>query len=175
MDCTLPYIRKRCWKKDFVDPACTIRTKKTVQSIGSDNASQRFARIVGIEEEIQELPHKFESYLGERGINLSGGQKQRISIARALAINPSIIILDDCLSAVDARVEDAIMKNILINFPGKTLIVATHRLPAIRGFDIIVVMKDGMIVEKGTHKQLIAANGLYTSLYTKEVLEERFR
>jgi ATP-binding cassette subfamily B protein len=142
---------------------------------GSDNASQRFARIVGIEEEIQELPHKFESYLGERGINLSGGQKQRISIARALAINPSIIILDDCLSAVDARVEDAIMKNILINFPGKTLIVATHRLPAIRGFDIIVVMKDGMIVEKGTHKQLIAANGLYTSLYTKEVLEERFR
>lgn len=142
---------------------------------GSDNASQRFARIVGIEEEIQELPHKFESYLGERGINLSGGQKQRISIARALAINPSIIILDDCLSAVDARVEDAIMKNILINFPGKTLIVVTHRLPAIRGFDIIVVMKDGMIVEKGIHKQLIAANGLYTSLYTKEVLEERFR
>ncbi|MBW7898947.1 putative multidrug resistance ABC transporter ATP-binding/permease protein YheI [Candidatus Brocadiaceae bacterium B188] len=141
----------------------------------SDNASQRFARIVGIEEEIQELPHKFESYLGERGINLSGGQKQRISIARALAINPSIIILDDCLSAVDARVEDAIMKNILINFPGKTLIVVTHRLPAIRGFDIIVVMKDGMIVEKGIHKQLIAANGLYTSLYTKEVLEERFR
>ncbi|MEB2308555.1 MAG: ABC transporter ATP-binding protein [Candidatus Brocadiaceae bacterium] len=141
----------------------------------SDNASQRFARIVGIEEEIQELPHKFESYLGERGINLSGGQKQRISIARALAINPSIIILDDCLSAVDARVEDAIMKNILINFPGKTLIVVTHRLPAIRGFDIIVVMKDGMIVEKGTHKQLLAANGLYTSLYTKEVLEERFR
>lgn len=142
---------------------------------GSDNTSPRFARIVGIEEEIQELPHKFESYLGERGINLSGGQKQRISIARALAINPSIIILDDCLSAVDARVEDAIMKNILINFPGKTLIVVTHRLPAIRGFDIIVVMKDGMIVEKGTHKQLIVANGLYTSLYTKEVLEERFR
>ena len=142
---------------------------------GSDNTSLRFARIVGIEEEIQELPHKFESYLGERGINLSGGQKQRISIARALAINPSIIILDDCLSAVDARVEDAIMKNILINFPGKTLIVVTHRLPAIRGFDIIVVMKDGMIVEKGTHKQLIVANGLYTSLYTKEVLEERFR
>lgn len=142
---------------------------------GSDNTSPRFARIVGIEEEIQEFPHKFESYLGERGINLSGGQKQRISIARALAINPSIIILDDCLSAVDARVEDAIMKNILINFPGKTLIVVTHRLPAIRGFDIIVVMKDGMIVEKGTHKQLIVANGLYTSLYTKEVLEERFR
>ncbi len=140
---------------------------------GSDNTSRQFARIAGIEGEIQELPHKFESYLGERGINLSGGQKQRITIARALAMNPSIIILDDCLSAVDARIEDAIMKNILKNFPSKTLLVVTHRLPAIRGFDLIVVMKEGMIVERGTHEQLIRANGLYTSLYTKEVLEER--
>lgn len=140
---------------------------------GDDNTSRQFARFAGIEGEIQELPQKFESYLGERGINLSGGQKQRITIARALAINPSIIILDDCLSAVDARVEDTIMKNILKNFPGKTLIVVTHRLPAIRGFDLIVVMKDGRIVERGTHEQLIAASGLYTSLYTKEVLEER--
>lgn len=140
---------------------------------GSDNTSRQFARIAGIEGEIQELPHRFESYLGERGINLSGGQKQRVTIARALAINPSIIILDDCLSAVDARVEDTIMKNILKNFPGRTLLVVTHRLPAIRGFDLIVVMKEGMIVERGTHEQLITANGLYTSLYTKEVLEER--
>ncbi len=140
---------------------------------GSDNTSRQFARIAGIEGEIQELPHRFESYLGERGVNLSGGQKQRVTIARALAINPSIIILDDCLSAVDARVEDTIMKNILKNFPGRTLLVVTHRLPAIRGFDLIVVMKEGMIVERGTHEQLITANGLYTSLYTKEVLEER--
>ena len=141
---------------------------------GKDNNNvQQFARIAGIEEEIQELPQKYESYLGERGINLSGGQKQRITIARALAIQPSIIILDDCLSAVDARVEGTIMKNILKNFPGRTLLVVTHRLPAIRGFDMIVVMKEGVIVERGTHEQLITANGLYTSLYTKEVLEER--
>lgn len=140
---------------------------------GDDNTSRQFASFAGVESEIQELSQKFESYLGERGINLSGGQKQRITIARALAINPSIIILDDCLSAVDARVEDTIMKNILRNFPGKTLIVVTHRLPAIRGFDLIVVMKDGRIAESGIHEQLIAANGLYTSLYTKEVLEER--
>ena len=144
-----------------------------VETKGDNNTTQQLARIAGVEEEIQELPHKFESYLGERGINLSGGQKQRVTIARALAMNPTIIILDDCLSAVDARVEDIIMKNILKNFPGKTLMVVTHRLPAIRGFDMIVVMKDGIIVEKGTHEQLIAANGLYTSLYTKEVLEER--
>lgn len=140
---------------------------------GGENNVQQFARIAGVEEEIQDLPHKFESYLGERGINLSGGQKQRITIARALAMNPTIIILDDCLSAVDARVEATIMNNILKNFPGRTMLVVTHRLPAIRGFDMIVVMKEGMIVEKGTHEQLIAANGLYTSLYTKEVLEER--
>ncbi len=141
---------------------------------GKDNNDvEQFACIAGIEEEIQELPQKYESYLGERGINLSGGQKQRITIARALAIQPSIIILDDCLSAVDARVEGTIMKNILKNFPGRTLLVVTHRLPAIRGFDMIVVMKEGVIVERGTHEQLIAVNGLYTSLYTKEVLEER--
>ncbi len=144
-----------------------------VETEGNDTTSRQFASFAGVENEIQELPQKFESYLGERGINLSGGQKQRITIARALAINPSIIILDDCLSAVDARVEDTIMKNILKNFPGKTLIVVTHRLPAIKGFDLIIVMNDGRIVESGTHEQLIAANGLYTSLYTKEVLEER--
>ncbi|OQY97582.1 MAG: hypothetical protein B6D35_14745 [Candidatus Brocadia sp. UTAMX2] len=143
------------------------------ETAGDDDASRQFARFAGIENEIEELPHKFESYLGERGINLSGGQKQRLTIARALAVNPSVIILDDCLSAVDARVEDTIIKNILRHFSGKTLIVVTHRLPAIRGFDLLVVMKDGMIVERGAHKQLIAAHGLYTSLYTKEALEER--
>lgn len=144
-----------------------------VETGKGNNNVQQLARIAGIEEEIQELPQKYESYLGERGINLSGGQKQRITIARALAIHPSIIILDDCLSAVDARVEGTIMKNILKNFPGRTLLVVTHRLPAIRGFEMIVVMKNGMIVERGTHEQLITVNGLYTSLYTKEVLEER--
>lgn len=144
-----------------------------VETGKGNNNVQQLARIAGIEEEIQELPQKYESYLGERGINLSGGQKQRITIARALAIHPTIIILDDCLSAVDARVEGTIMKNILKNFPDRTLLVVTHRLPAIRGFEMIVVMKDGMIVERGTHEQLITVNGLYTSLYTKEVLEER--
>ena len=123
--------------------------------------------MAAIETEIQELPGQYESYLGERGINLSGGQKQRITIARALAINPSIIILDDCLSSVDARVEEVIIKNILSNFKNKTLLVVTHRLPAVKDFDMIVVMKEGMIVERGTHEQLIKVNGLYTSLYTK--------
>ena len=144
-----------------------------VETACSNDYGQKLASMVSMEEEIQDLPQRFESYLGERGINLSGGQKQRISIARAMAINPNIIILDDCLSAVDARVEDVIIKNILKNFPGRTLLVATHRLPAVRDFDLIVVMKDGMIVEKGTHKQLMKLHGLYNSLYTKEALEEK--
>ncbi|MDE1889349.1 MAG: ABC transporter ATP-binding protein [Planctomycetota bacterium] len=138
-----------------------------------NNKADQLASIAAVDREIQELPYKYESYLGERGINLSGGQKQRITIARALAINPNIIIMDDCLSAIDARIEDSIIKNILKNFPGRTLIVVTHRLPAVRDFDTIVVMKDGMIVEKGKHGQLIKANKLYTSLYAKEALEEK--
>ncbi|TLD42951.1 MAG: Lipid A export ATP-binding/permease protein MsbA [Candidatus Jettenia ecosi] len=136
-------------------------------------SAQKIAQMVAIEKEIQQLPNQFDSYLGERGVNLSGGQKQRITIARALAMHPDIIILDDCLSAVDARVEDAILKNIQKYFAGKTLLVVTHRLPAIRNFDMIVVMENGMIVEKGTHEQLIKINGLYTSLYSKEALEEK--
>ncbi|MDN3512393.1 MAG: ABC transporter ATP-binding protein/permease [Candidatus Jettenia sp.] len=136
-------------------------------------SAQKIAQMVVIEKEIQQLPNQFDSYLGERGVNLSGGQKQRITIARALAMHPDIIILDDCLSAVDARVEDTILKNIQKYFAGKTLLVVTHRLPAIRNFDMIVVMENGMIVEKGTHEQLIKINGLYTSLYSKEALEEK--
>ncbi len=143
------------------------------ETLDGSNTVEELARMAAIESEIQELPSRYESYLGERGINLSGGQKQRITIARALAINPGIIILDDCLSAVDARVEETIMKNILQRFPESTLLAVTHRLPAVRDFDMIVVMKDGMVVEKGTHEQLIKINGLYTSLYTKEALEEK--
>ncbi len=144
-----------------------------VEATNGGNNVEELARMAVIESEIQELPYQYESYLGERGINLSGGQKQRITIARALAINPNIIILDDCLSAVDARVEQTIIRNILKKFPDRTLLIVTHRLPAIRDFNMIVVMQDGMIVEKGTHEQLIKINGLYTSLYTKEVLEEK--
>ncbi|MEK7296411.1 MAG: ATP-binding cassette domain-containing protein [Planctomycetota bacterium] len=139
---------------------------------GNDRAL-KFARMAAINKEIQSLPAQFDSYLGERGINLSGGQKQRITIARALAINPTIIILDDCLSAVDAGLEGEIMKNIQKDFPGRTLLAVTHRLPAVRDFDMILVLQNGMIVEKGKHEQLMSLNGLYTSLYTKEVLEER--
>ncbi len=131
-----------------------------------------FADISMISKEIDDLPEGYDSYLGERGINLSGGQKQRISIARALAINPRILILDDCLSGVDARTEEVIIKNISTEANGRTLIVVTHRIPAITEFDLIVVMQEGRIVEKGTHQQLSEREGIYKSLYEKEVVRE---
>ncbi|HDY67106.1 MAG TPA: ABC transporter ATP-binding protein, partial [Candidatus Scalindua sp.] len=131
-----------------------------------------FADISMISKEIDDLPGGYDSYLGERGINLSGGQKQRISIARALAINPRILILDDCLSGVDARTEEVIIKNISTEANGRTLIVVTHRIPAITEFDLIVVMQEGRIVEKGTHQQLSERGGIYKSLYEKEVVRE---
>jgi ATP-binding cassette subfamily B protein len=125
-----------------------------------------------ISKEIDDLPEGYDSYLGERGINLSGGQKQRISIARALAIDPRILILDDCLSGVDARTEEVIIRNITTEANGRTLIVVTHRIPAITEFDLIVVMQEGRIVEKGTHQQLSEREGIYKSLYEKEVFKE---
>jgi ATP-binding cassette subfamily B protein len=133
---------------------------------------REFANISMISKEIEALPEGYDSYLGERGINLSGGQKQRISIARALAIDPRILILDDCLSGVDARTEEAIIKNISEAARQKTLIVVTHRIPAIKDFDLIVVMQEGRIVEQGTHQELNDRKGIYKSLYEKEVIKE---
>jgi ATP-binding cassette subfamily B protein len=133
---------------------------------------REFADISMISKEIEALPEGYDSYLGERGINLSGGQKQRISIARALAIDPRILILDDCLSGVDARTEEAIIKNISEAAKQKTLIVVTHRIPAIKDFDLIVVMQEGRIVEQGTHQELNERDGIYKSLYEKEVIKE---
>ncbi|MFQ5787235.1 MAG: ABC transporter ATP-binding protein [Thermodesulfobacteriota bacterium] len=125
-----------------------------------------------ISKEIEALPEGYDSYLGERGINLSGGQKQRISIARALAVNSKILIFDDCLSGVDARTEETIIKNLTATSNGHTLIVVTHRIPAIKNFDLIVVLQKGKIIAKGTHQQLSEREGLYKSLYENEVVRE---
>lgn len=132
-----------------------------------------FANISMVSGEIENLPKGYDSYLGERGINLSGGQKQRISIARALAINSKILIFDDCLSGVDARTEEAIIKNLYTAVRGRTLIVVTHRIPAVKNFDLIAVMNEGKITGTGTHLQLSREKGLYKFLYESEVVRER--
>ena len=109
--------------------------------------------------------------VGEKGISLSGGQKQRISIARALIRDPEILIMDDSLSAVDAKTESAIIKNIQEIREHKTTIIVTHRLSAIMHADWIIVLEDGKIVEEGTHEQLISKEGWYKEQQDRQQIE----
>ena len=163
----------------FVSQETFLFSEKIKSNISFGNSElsderkvREFADTSMISKEIEDLPQGYDSYLGERGINLSGGQKQRIAIARALAINPKILILDDCLSGIDARTEETIIKNLSTASNGRTLIVVTHRIPAIKDFDLIAVLQNGKIVGKGTHQQLIEKEGLYKSLYENEVVRE---
>ena len=121
---------------------------------------------------IMDLPEKFETVLGERGITLSGGQKQRVSIARAIARNPKILILDDALSAVDTNTEHIIldsMKRIMVD---RTSIIISHRVSSAKLANSILVLDDGKIIERGTHKELIALGGAYKRLYDKQLRSE---
>ena len=121
---------------------------------------------------IMDLPEKFETVLGERGITLSGGQKQRVSIARAIARNPKILILDDALSAVDTKTEHIIldsMKRIMVD---RTSIIISHRVSSAKLANRILVLDDGKIIERGTHKELIELGGAYKRLYDKQLRSE---
>lgn len=130
------------------------------------------AKKAEIYEELLDLPGGLDTLLGEKGTNLSGGQKQRIAIARALILDPPILILDDALSSVDSHTEKAIMENISDFLRNRTSIIISHRMSAIQDADEILVMENGEIVERGTHKQLIKNKGLYTRLYERQRLEE---
>lgn len=131
------------------------------------------AREAAVYENILHFENGFETMIGERGITLSGGQKQRISIARALIKQPQLLILDDCLSAVDTKTEEEILTNLGKNMRGKTSVIIAHRVSTIKNADIILVMEDGRIVEQGNHDSLMAQKGAYMSLYEKQLLEEQ--
>ena len=115
--------------------------------------------------EINSLPNKFDTLVGERGTTLSGGQKQRVAIARSLIKNPSIYIFDDCLSAVDANTEQAILSNLQSYIKDKTSFFITHRIFFSMHFDLIIYLEEGKIAEMGTHDSLLVKNGLYAELY----------
>jgi len=115
---------------------------------------------------------KFETMLGERGITLSGGQKQRVSIARALIKTPKILILDDCLSAVDTKTEEDILGNLGKIMQGKTSVIIAHRISTIKNADLIIVLDEGEIIEQGTHEQLLSMGGAYAEMYDNQLLEE---
>jgi len=137
-----------------------------------DNLIREAADKAQVLENILDFEKKFETILGERGITMSGGQKQRTTIARALIKNPSILIFDDSLSAVDTKTEDAILKHLKKEMKGKTTIMISHRISTIKNADIIYVMKDHTIVEFGTHKKLIEKDGHYADMYKKQLIEQ---
>ena len=110
--------------------------------------------------------------LGERGITLSGGQKQRLSIARAIGREPRILILDDCLSAVDTKTENAILNNLQSIMEGRTSVIISHRVSSAKLADKILVLDDGYVVEQGTHEDLMASGGVYKELYDKQLQME---
>jgi ATP-binding cassette subfamily B multidrug efflux pump len=131
-----------------------------------------YADHASIHEEIRQFPQGYETVVGERGVTLSGGQKQRISIARALAKEPNILILDDCLSAVDAATEKQIEKNLDKVLAGKTSLIITHRIFSLMYFDNILVLEDGAIAESGSHEALLAQRGIYAELFEKQAATE---
>tara|TARA_B100001063_G_scaffold140620_1_gene131309 strand:+ start:1028 stop:2776 length:1749 start_codon:yes stop_codon:yes gene_type:complete len=129
----------------------------------------RFAKFSNVHNDIDEFYNKYNSVLGERGINLSGGQRQRIAISRALIKKPSILILDDSLSAVDTETEDKIFKNILNNIPDCTKIVISHRISTVKYCDKIIVINDGKKVEEGNHLKLVENGGYYYEIYNQQI------
>ncbi|UYZ00026.1 ABC transporter transmembrane domain-containing protein [Peribacillus frigoritolerans] len=129
-------------------------------------------RLADFEKDLMMLPNRSETLVGEKGVALSGGQKQRISIARALIKNPEILILDDSLSAVDAKTETTIIENIQNERAGKTTIITTHRLSAVQHADRIIVLDSGKIIEEGTHADLLLNDGWYREQYERQQVDE---
>ncbi|RRB02253.1 ABC transporter ATP-binding protein [Larkinella rosea] len=121
---------------------------------------------------IIDFPEKFDTRIGERGVTLSGGQKQRLSIARAIARDPKILILDDCLSAVDTNTENIILNNLHRIMENRTSVVISHRVSSAKLADKIIVLDEGEVVEHGSHEELLAANGVYRELYEKQLQTE---
>lgn len=141
-------------------------------SVGAtDQEIINVAKIAEVDQDIQNFPDGYDTIVGERGVTLSGGQKQRISIARALLQEAEILVLDDTLSAVDARTEAAILSELKQNRQGRTTLIATHRLSAVEHADQIIVLEDGKIVEQGTHRALLDREGRYWDMYQRQQLE----
>ena len=140
---------------------------------GNINASEddviRFSKFANVHKDIDSFYDKYNSVLGERGINLSGGQRQRIAIARALIKKPKIIILDDSLSAVDTETEDKIFKNILNDITNCTKIIISHRISTVKHCDKIIVMNEGEKVQEGSHSELIKIEGYYSEIYNQQI------
>ena len=135
------------------------------------SAVEEATKLAQVYQDIQAMPEGFDTVIGEKGVSLSGGQKQRLAMSRAMILNPDILILDDSLSAVDAKTEFAIIDNLKETRKDKTTIITAHRLSAVVHADLIMVMQNGRIIERGTHEGLLALDGWYAQTYQSQQLE----
>ncbi len=160
-------------------PQETFLFSETIEeniSFGVKNARPKeikwAASISTIGDDLENFPDKYQTLIGERGVNLSGGQKQRTAISRALLQKPKILILDDALSSVDTYTEGKIIKSLSENYFNQTNIIISHRISTIKHADLIIVLNEGEIIEQGTHEELIDLNAFYAQLYQQQLLEE---
>lgn len=146
-------------------------------SLGRPEASEeeilRAAHVAGLDRDLEILPQGLDTVVGERGVTLSGGQKQRVTLARALLREPSILLLDDCLSAVDTGTEERILENLRGSFAGRTVLLVSHRISTVKNADVILVLEKGQLAQRGRHEDLVGVPGLYQDLYQRQQLEEQ--
>jgi ATP-binding cassette subfamily B protein len=158
------------------DPFLFSTTLKRNLAFGRDEVSDaevaRAVSLARLDRDIANFPQGLETIVGERGVTLSGGQKQRATLARALLIDPPILVLDDCLSSVDAETEAEILKGLKNVLAGKTCLIVSHRISAVKDADEILVLDDGAVIERGNHQSLLERGGLYAELYQQQQLAE---
>lgn len=172
----LPYLREHVGYIPQTSLLFSTNIRENVR-FGRPEMSQadleKFTLIADVHHDIEDFAEGYDTLVGERGVSLSGGQKQRISIARTLAMKPKILLMDDALSAVDARTEQAILSQLRAQRQDGITLIATHRLSSVMQADEIIVLDQGQIVERGNHQELMNLNGWYTNMFNRQQLEEK--
>jgi len=171
-DVTLASLRKNVVtaQQDIFLFSATIRDNIAYGAVDAEMEQvETVAKAAYLHDFVQSLPDGYDTWVGERGLTLSGGEKQRLAIARTLLINPSVLILDDSTSSVDAETETLIRQALDKLIEGRTTFIITHRLPIIKNADLILMLKDGQVLEKGKHDELMALNGLYHQIYESQL------